>query len=148
MHEHKDNTALTVELVAAFAKEVAAIDRAWQRAFLRIAKSTGVIEAKASYLGPTGTNIVNVLEHKVFFHWVPEIAERLFETLEATRPVRVALVVLSSDLSYELIYEYDDPNRWAISKLNGGTGVPSGLEVNVRIGVRIQPVHATHSSNR
>ncbi|NHZ96415.1 hypothetical protein [Massilia sp. CCM 8734] len=127
MHDLKDNAALTVELVVAFAKEVATINPTWQRAFLRIAKSTGVAEAKASYVGLTGTSIVNVLEHKIFFHWVTETAALLFETLEATRPVKVALVVLNPDLSYELTYEYSDPERWTISKFNGGTGVPSGL---------------------
>jgi hypothetical protein len=127
MRELNDNAALTVELVGAFAKEIATIGEVWERADLGIRTSTGNTEVKASYVGPTGVSIVNVLEHKAFFHWAPGTAARLFDTLEAQRPVKVALVVLNSDLSYELMYEYDDPNRWAISKLNGGTSVHSGL---------------------
>lgn len=123
----RDNATLTIELVRAFAKEIAGIGHVWNHAYLRISTSPGNTEAKASYIGPNGANIVNVLEHKAFFHWVTGTAARLFNTLEAARPVQVALVVLNSDLSYELMYEYDDPHRWAISKLNGGTGVPSGL---------------------
>ncbi|MES2151456.1 MAG: hypothetical protein V4508_16895 [Pseudomonadota bacterium] len=127
MQDPQENAALTVDLVRAFAKEVASVTPTWQRAFLRFAKSTGVTEAKASYVGPAGTNILNVLEHKTFFHWVTETAERLFETQKATRPIKVALLVLNADFSYEITYEHEDPQRWTISKLNGGTGVPSGL---------------------
>lgn len=127
MHELKDNVAPTIELVSAFAKEITAIGKVWEHAYLRIGTSAGNTEVKASYVGPAGVAIVNVLEHKAFFHWVPGTAARLFDTLEAKRPVKVALVVLNSDLSYELMYEYDDAHRWAISKLNGGTGVPSEL---------------------
>lgn len=127
MNELKNNATLTVEIVGELAKEISTIEPTWQRAFLRISKGIGIAEAKASYVGPTGIIIVNVLEHKTFFHWVVDITDRFFETLDATRPVKVALVVLNSDLSYELTYEYDDPQRWTISKLNGGTGVPAGL---------------------
>lgn len=127
MHELEENAALTVKLVGKFAKEIDTIGEVWKRAYLRIADGAGNNEAKASYVSLDGANIVDVLEHKAFFHWVTATAAQLFNTLETTRKVKVALVVLNSDLSYELMYKYDDPHRWAISKLSGGTGVPSGL---------------------
>jgi hypothetical protein len=127
MNDLQNNAALTLDLVRAFAKEIASIGCTWHRAFLRIAVGTGYTEAKASYVGPAGATIVDVLAHKAFFHCVNEMTGPLFATLESARPIKVALVVLNADFSYELMYEYDDPNQWAISKLNGRTGVPSGV---------------------
>ena len=126
MPDPAHNASLTVELVQAFAHQMALIDPTWQRAYLRIAMHSNVPEAKASYVGATGVEIVDVRAHKPFFHWVTATATQLRDSLPAAKPFKVALVVLSSDLSYEVKYDDEDERRWAISKLNGGTGVPVG----------------------
>ncbi|HEX7690435.1 MAG TPA: hypothetical protein VF453_22195 [Burkholderiaceae bacterium] len=125
MPDQARSAALTVELVKAFARELASIDRAWQRAFLRLAAQPGVTEVKASLVGSRGVEIVDVVAHKPFFHWANGIVGQLRDSLPSTSPFKVALVELNADFSYEVKYEFDNAQRWAISKLNGGSGLPT-----------------------
>ncbi|WP_197664926.1 hypothetical protein [Acinetobacter venetianus] len=39
----------------------------------------------------------------------------------------IFLLVIDSNFDYEINFEYHDINRWKISKLAGGTGVPEGI---------------------
>lgn len=36
--------------------------------------------------------------------------------------------MVDSSFEYEIKFEYEDMNRWRISKFDGGTGIPAGLE--------------------
>ncbi|SEM43223.1 hypothetical protein SAMN05518845_12521 [Variovorax sp. YR750] len=82
-------------------------------------------EVKASLVGTRGVEIVDVIAHKPFFHWANGIVEELRDSLPSASPFKVALVELNADFSYEVKYEFDNARRWAISKLNGGSGLPS-----------------------
>jgi len=100
------------------------MDSAWQRGFLRIANAPGVIEVKASFVGSHGIEIVDVIAHKPFIHWASGIAGQIRDSLQSASPFKVALVELNADFSYEVKYEFENSQRWAISKLNGGSGLP------------------------
>jgi hypothetical protein len=38
------------------------------------------------------------------------------------------LLVADSSFNYEIKFEYQDLQKWRISKIAGGTGVPEGIE--------------------
>ena len=38
------------------------------------------------------------------------------------------LLIADSNFDYEIKFEYSDMDKWRISKMKGGTGVPAGLE--------------------
>jgi len=40
----------------------------------------------------------------------------------------VFLLTVDSNNAYEINFEYKDMNRWKISKSDGGTGIPEGVE--------------------
>ena len=124
MSDQSKNAALTIEVVKAFAREMSSIDQTWQRAYLRISIDSNSSQTKASYTGASGVKLVNVMAHKPFFHWVNGLACELRDSLESAEPFKVALVVLSSDFSYDVKYEYKNQNRWLISKLDGASGIP------------------------
>jgi hypothetical protein len=44
------------------------------------------------------------------------------------RPKGLFLLIAKSDLTHEIRFEYKKLGRWRITKLDGGTGVPDGLE--------------------
>ena len=69
--------------------------------------------------------MVDVVSHKPFFHWASGIVGQLRDSLPSASPFKVALVELNADFSYEVRYEFDNAQRWAISKLNAGSGLPS-----------------------
>ncbi|GAB7126174.1 hypothetical protein JCM19000A_06810 [Silvimonas sp. JCM 19000] len=63
---------------------------------------------------------------KFFFH---PIAKKGQDLLAAPGKAEgVFLLVIDSNFDYEIKFEYEDLDRWKISKLGGGTGVPVGIE--------------------
>jgi hypothetical protein len=49
----------------------------------------------------------------------------LFETLGLNKGV--ALFIVNSTRKCQIKFDLEDPNRWNISKLDGGTGFPEAL---------------------
>jgi len=62
---------------------------------------------------------------KSFSQWANGIVVQLRDSLPSASPFKVALVELNTDFSYEVKYEFENPQRWAISKLNGRSGLPA-----------------------
>jgi len=70
--------------------------------------------------------IIDVLRHKNFFHGIARKGQELLTAVGKTEGV--FLLVTDSTFDYEIKFEYHDMNRWRISKLGGGSGVPEGIE--------------------
>jgi hypothetical protein len=74
----------------------------------------------------TLVEIVDVLNHKDCFHPIIKKGQELIAALGKTEGV--FLLIADSNFDYEIKFEYQDMNRWKISKLGGGSGVPIGIE--------------------
>ena len=122
-------TEAIVDIARSFAGLIRDIDPAFVKAYLRLRCNETSAEAKASYVGSDGAvKIVDVLQHKAFFHAAAPSGRQLLSRLEKIKGVVV--LVLASDMTYELKFDYVDVDRWAITKLNGGSGIPEGLEID------------------
>jgi len=49
------------------------------------------------------------------------------ETRSAEKAFKVCLLIVDANLNYEVKFEYEDPEKWAMTKMNGGSGVPVGI---------------------
>jgi hypothetical protein len=122
-----DVTEAVVEIARSFATLVKGIEPDFAKAYLRLRYDSRNAEAKASYVRNDGTaEIVDVLQHKAFFHAMARSGPDLLFRMGKAKGIFVLL--LASDFSYEIRFEYDNMERWSISKLSGGTGIPNGLE--------------------
>ena len=120
-------TRLTVELAKALIREMQAMGAPWKKAFLRAEFGDRVQTYKSSFARDDGAELMDVLKHKPFFAAVREIAPQLREaSANGDKQFCVALLIVDSQFNYEVLYEYADPERWAISKLDGGSGLPVG----------------------
>lgn len=119
-------TPIAVDLVKALVKLVKEVEPDWRNAYLRVALREGVVEAKASYVHDSGAKLFDVLQHKDFFHSATREGRELMTALGKDRGVFLLLV--DSNLNYEFKFESVNMDRWKISKMRGGTGVPEGLE--------------------
>jgi hypothetical protein len=70
--------------------------------------------------------LVDALDSGEFVDSVSESFVQLVVELE-TVPVLLMLVV-DNKHDYELKYEHSDFDKWAISKMDRGTGVPAGID--------------------
>lgn len=123
---HDEATALVVDIAKSFSSLVRAIEPGWQKAYFRFASEGSSAEAKASYTREQDTEIVDAMKHKTFFHPVIGQGKKLLTALGKSEGL--FLLVIDSNLSYDIKFEYHDMNRWRISKFGGGTGVPEGLD--------------------
>src|SRR5689334_8099586 len=118
---------LTMELAKSLIREMEAMGIRWNTAFLRAEFREEVETYNGSFVLEDGVHLFDVLEHEPFFAFVREIAPQL-RAASANGAVQfcVALLIVDSNFNYEMKYEYADANRWVISKLHGGSGVPVG----------------------
>ncbi len=122
----EEATPIIVDLAKSFVSLMQGLASDWSTAYLRICSREAMSEAKASYVHRSGVQIIDVLEHKEFFHAAAAKGRDLLAALEKSAGLFVLIV--DSALDYEIKCEYDDMNKWRISKIKGGTGVPEGLE--------------------
>lgn len=127
MKDIDEATRLTIELAKLLVRDMQAMGAPWQKAFLRAEFGDGEQSIKGSYALENDVRLFNTLEYKPMFAAVHEIAPRLREaSSNAGRKACVALLVVDSNFNYEVKYEYENSERWAISKLNGESGIPVG----------------------
>jgi hypothetical protein len=118
---------LVLELARLLIREMQAMGKPWTKAFLRMEIADGVQTHRGSFLVGDFVHLFNVLEHKTMFSSVHELVPQLREaSANDDRRFCVALLIVDSKFNYEVRYEYDDVARWAISRLDGGSGMPAG----------------------
>jgi hypothetical protein len=123
----KDEAApLVIDIAKSFIALVRVIEPNWYKAYLRFSSHHSVSEAKGSYVHESGVEIIDVLRHKDFFHAAARKGQQLLAAVGKTEGV--FLLVTDSKFAYETKFEYHDMNRWRISKVGGGTGIPEGIE--------------------
>jgi hypothetical protein len=123
---NREATPLVLDIAKSFITLVRGIEPTWRKAYLRFSSQHSVSEARGSYVYQSGVAIIDVLRHPDFFHGVARKGQELLTAVGKTEGV--FLLVTDSNLAYEINFEYHDMNRWRISQLGGGTGVPDGIQ--------------------
>jgi hypothetical protein len=119
-------TPLVIDIAKSFISLVRGIEPNWRKAYLRFCSQNSVSEAKGSYVRESGVEIIDVLKHKNFFHPISKKGQDLLAAVGKSEGL--FLLVTDSNFDYEIKFEYQDMNRWRISKLAGGSGIPEGME--------------------
>ncbi|HEY5311544.1 MAG TPA: hypothetical protein VIK18_03460 [Pirellulales bacterium] len=120
-----DATPIVIELAKGFISLVREIRPDWRKAYLRFSGWSSVSETKASYVHPAGVEIIDVTKHKEFFHNASRRGRELLAALG--KDEGLFLLTADSNFDYEIEFEYAAKDRWRISKLAGGTGIPDGF---------------------
>jgi hypothetical protein len=123
-------TALVIDL----AKHVIGYMRtalpSWQEVYVRIdTPSDSQRGARVSYVDASGVTIIDVMEHRDLIAGILPIAQQLRDALANNgRKFRVCLFRANAELDYHIDFEWNDANKWAMTKLRGATALPVGLE--------------------
>jgi hypothetical protein len=118
-------TPLVVEIAREFMTLLQSGGQPWVRGFFRFRSEENSFGSNASYVFGEHVFLISAMRNKVFYERTNELGRRLIESFDRTRGL--FLIVVKSDFSYEIKFEWDDLNKWEIGKIDGGTGLPSGI---------------------
>lgn len=121
-----ETTPLVIDIAKSFIKLMQEIEPKWNKAYLRFCSQELVCETKGSYVCGAEIKIINALSYKYFFHSINEKGQELLAFLGKMQGI--FLLTIDSNFEYKIVFEYQNLNRWKISKLNGGTGIPKSVE--------------------
>lgn len=121
----EEATPLVVDLAKSFISLIRGIEPDWSKGYLRFCSQGSVAESKASYAHRSGVEIIDVLKYKSFFQETSVKGQELLAALEKSEGLFVLIV--DSNFDYEIKFEYSDMEKWWITKMRGGTGIPEGL---------------------
>ena len=123
---YESQSEIVLELAQSLISLVRDDAASWNEAYYRFECEGGHTKSTASYRDAERVTLISALRKKEFFDWRGALASDLFAFFR--EPKGVLLLVATSDFSFDVRYEFANVDRWQITKLNGGTGIPAGLE--------------------
>jgi len=126
MNEQASNCVIA--LATALIDTMRQVSPQWNRAYMRLEADADDMSARISYVDPVGVHLLGGIDHSAVYRQAIDLGIQLKALTDTgRRPFRVCLVVVDGAFNYEVLFEYEDSGKWAISKLDGGSGVPVGL---------------------
>lgn len=122
----EEATPIVVDIAKRFISLIRKIDPTWSKAYLRFRYQDFVAETKASYVHQRGTDIIDALAHKDFFREMNVRGQELLSALDKSEGL--FLVIVDSNFDYEIKFEYKDMEKWRITKMRDGTGIPTDVD--------------------
>ncbi len=121
-----DATPILMDILQSFVSVLGELEPQWQKAYLRVVSSDSSTEVKGSYVHPSGVDIIDVRKCKPFFHSMPDKVEAFLNALE--KEEALFLIMVHSNLEYDVKFEFSDMSKWKITKMDGRSGIPEGLD--------------------
>ncbi len=114
-----------VGLSKAFIDLILAIEPKYDRAFYRCQVERNWSGSNASYVVASSVTLVDSIRHGVSLENLKGISAALIQHLE--KEAGLLVLTVDADFNYDIKFEFDDRERWKITKLNGASGIPEGL---------------------
>ena len=121
-----ESAPIVVELAKEFMEFIRCLEPRASHAYFRFEYEELRDRCNGSYVTEGGATIINAVRHGAFFASMAEKARRLMHAHQKTRGV--FLLIIDAQFDYEIRFDWDNLQRWIITKLNGRTGIPDGLE--------------------
>ncbi|MCC6787277.1 MAG: hypothetical protein IT547_05515 [Hyphomonadaceae bacterium] len=120
-----DRSELIIALAKRFLDFVRDVAPANRRAFFRYDFGEYRSGSIASVDLGVEVNLIDPFKHAVFYADMNALCDRLASTFE--KPRGAFLLRIDESFNYDIQFDFDDANRWRISKI-GGTGIPEGID--------------------
>jgi len=121
----KEESTIVIDLAKELIELAHRLEPNWSKAFYRFCFEEHNHGSNASYIGGVDVVIIDPFKNSSFFGSMNAKSVRLLESLGKNQAVFVLTV--DSTCNYDIKFEYEDMNRWKISKISGGTGIPEGF---------------------
>jgi hypothetical protein len=120
-----ESSRLVIELVKEFIAVMQNINQNWEKGYLRFMFDVDYYQSSRSYATANDIFIVDAIKYRGFFDQIDLKGRQIFDALGRSKGL--FLLVVDSDFNYDIKFEWSNLDRWRITKLDGGTGVPLGL---------------------
>lgn len=124
MNPSQRDSELVVELARTLIGFMEDQHAGWSRAFFRFHADEEHYGSTASYEQGGAVMLFSAMRMKDFFEQMNGIAYRLWC---GGLGFKVMLLTVRSDYDYDIQFENQDAQRWRITKMDGATGIPSGM---------------------
>ncbi len=118
-------TAVVIELAKEFIELMRELDQNWSKAYCRFRSGAGRYGSNASYISGSNVFLIGALKWAGFYERMNARGAKLVEILGRTQGV--FLLTIDTDSNYDIKFDWEDLNRWEITKLDGGTGLLQGI---------------------
>ncbi|MFZ6645060.1 hypothetical protein ACO0LO_05045 [Undibacterium sp. TJN25] len=120
-----EETKLTMDLAKSFMREMFDAEPDWKKAYFRFVMQKFGPGCNASYVVGSKVEFLDMRRHSNFIDEMMENASRLAEVMGKEK--MVMLLAINSDYNFRFFYEYENMEKWKITKLDGKTGIPEGF---------------------
>ena len=118
-------TRIIVDIAKRFIELLRQLEPKWKKGYLRFRFDPGQYGSNASYENDSKVLLIDAMKNNQFYVSVNKKGAELMKDLG--NPQGVFLLVVDSTFKYKYHFEYEDLERWKISKMDGATGVPVGI---------------------
>jgi hypothetical protein len=120
-------TELVMQLAKDFMGALFATAPGWRKAFWRLESDGDERGCSGSYVRGGEVTVLDPFAHAMLMDRMGETGVSLLDVLGKGRRA-VCLLILDSEGEYKVRFDYDDLERWRITKIGGATGIPVGFE--------------------
>ncbi len=120
-----EETKLVIELGKSFMQQMSQVEPNWNKAYFRFVAQDIGNGCNASYVHGSEVELLDLRENESFVDEMMEQSNRLAEL--SGKKKFVMLLSVNSDANYKFHFDYEDLERWKITKQDGRTGIPAGM---------------------
>ena len=121
----EEASAAVVELSSDFVAMLRKTEPNWEKGYFRFCHEGSVYGSNASYVSESEAMLIDPFDHGEAFRSMNEKSVKLLELLGKNQGL--FLLLIDSQLNFNIKFEFNDLKRWRITKLDGGTGIPEGI---------------------
>ena len=119
------SAAIVIDLTKDFVGLIRQNEPNWKKGYFRFHMDEFGYGCNASYEAPSGVVLISTFKYKRLLEDMNEKSKNLLNALKKDKAVFILTV--DFNLKYNISFDYENLDRWKITKLNGGTGVPEGI---------------------
>lgn len=117
-------SAIVIELAKELIEFARRADPIWRKAFYRFQWDGSSRTSHGSYVSDSSTTLIDAITYGDFYSLMRAKATELAKLLGKDQGV--FLLVADAAFNFNIYFEFEDPKRWKITMLDGGTGIPEG----------------------
>ncbi|TWB75037.1 hypothetical protein FBZ87_104133 [Nitrospirillum amazonense] len=117
-------SALVIDLVQEFITFLNSHSPGWIKGYYRFRAEEARHGANASYTTASDVQLIGAVKASPLYAAMNETGSALLRALG--KETGVFLLTVDTGAQYDIRFDWDDLDRWRITKLDGGTGLPAG----------------------